>query len=135
MRSLEILLLVANVVAFIALVVPLPDRMRWMRHLALIPLPAMAAQLLVEGGRWQMVPAYALALLFALVWLLQTVKPARWRIERTWMRRLGAGLGVGLGVVVLAVSDRVAYNSSRVWLSGANRSLCDWQGDLPLGGR
>jgi hypothetical protein len=58
----------------------------------------------VEGPRWQMAPAYALAGLFFLVWLLRTVKPAGRPAGGTRNRRLGAGLGIGLGVLGLAVA-------------------------------
>ncbi|HEV8647899.1 MAG TPA: carboxylic ester hydrolase [Actinomycetes bacterium] len=104
MRPLEILLLVADLVAFLLLVVPLPGRARGLRRAAPIVLLAMGAQLLVEGPRWQLVPAYALAGLFFLVWLLQTVKPAGRPTGRSRTRRLAAGLGVGLGVLGLAVA-------------------------------
>jgi predicted dienelactone hydrolase len=104
MRPLEILLLAAELVAFLSLVIPLPSGARWLRHAAPIALPAMGAQLLVEGPRWQMVPAYALAGLFFLVWLLRTIRPAGRPAARSRTRRLAAGLGVGLGVLGLAVS-------------------------------
>jgi predicted dienelactone hydrolase len=104
MRPLEILLLVADLVAFLLSAVPLPGRARWLRHAAPTALPVMAAQLLVEGPRWQMVPAYALAGLFVLVWLLRTIKPAGRPTARGRTRRLAAALGVGLGVFGLTVA-------------------------------
>src|SRR6266545_5533111 len=104
MRPLEILLLVADLVAFLLLVVPLRGRARWLRHAAPVVLPVMGAQLLVEGPRWQLVPAYALAGLFFLVWLLQTGNPADRPSGRGRTSRLAAGVGVGLGVLGLAVS-------------------------------
>jgi hypothetical protein len=68
MRTLEILLVGADLVAFLLLlVVPLPGGARWLRHAAPIGLLAMGAQVLTEGPRWQMIPAYALAGLFFLV--------------------------------------------------------------------
>jgi hypothetical protein len=104
MRPLELLLLVADLVAFWLLVIPWPGRAGWLRYAAPIALPVMGVQLLVEGPRWQMVPAYALAGLLFLVWLLQTRKPASWPTGRGRTRRLAAGLGVGLGVLGLAVA-------------------------------
>jgi predicted dienelactone hydrolase len=107
MRPLEILLVVADLVAFVALVVPLRGRARWLRHSALLPLPVTGAQLLVEGPRWQMVPAYALGGLFFLIWLVRLVrnsKPAGRPAGRRWINRLAAGLGIGLGILGLAVS-------------------------------
>jgi predicted dienelactone hydrolase len=102
MRPLEMLLVAADLVAFLLVMVPLPGRARWLRHAAPIALLAMGAQLLVEGPRWQMAPAYALAGLFFLVWLLRTVKPAGRPAGGTRNRRLAAGLGVlGLAVAVV----------------------------------
>jgi hypothetical protein len=75
MRPLETVLLLANLLAFLVLAVPLPRAVRWMRYLAPIAPLIAVAQVLVEGPRWQMVPAYALAGLFFLLWLLQTIAP------------------------------------------------------------
>ena len=104
MRPLEILLVVAELVAFLVLVVQLPPEARWMRHAALAPLPIAVAQVLVEGPRWQMVPAYVLAGLFFLVWLLQTVAPASLPAGRSTAERVATGLAAGLGALALAVS-------------------------------
>lgn len=76
MRRVETLLLLANLVALLVLVVPLPREARWMRHSAPIALLVMGVQLLVEGPRWQMVSAYALAGLFFVIWLLRHIAPA-----------------------------------------------------------
>src|SRR5215204_7467400 len=94
MRPLETLLSVANLLAFLVLAVPLPRVVPWMRHLAPIALPIAVAQVLVEGPRWQMVPAYALAGLFFVVWLLRYVTPAGWPAGQKWTNRLAVGLGV-----------------------------------------
>jgi hypothetical protein len=101
MRSLEILLVVANPLAFLLLVVRLPGRARWLRQATPIPLPAMGIQLLVEGPRWQLAPAYALAMLLLLVWLRQASHPAGGPREPGWTGWLAAGLGLlGLAVSV-----------------------------------
>ena len=77
MRPIETVLLLANLLAFFVLAVPrLPRAVRPLRHLALIALPIAIAQVLVEGPRWQMAPAYALAGLFFVVWLVRYVAPA-----------------------------------------------------------
>ena len=76
MRPIESVLLLANLLAFFVLAVRLPRAVRWVRHLAPIALPIAGAQVLLEGPRWQMVPAYALAVLFFVVWLLRYVTPA-----------------------------------------------------------
>src|SRR5215211_3045072 len=104
MRPLETLLSVANLLAFLVLAVPLPRVVPWMRHLAPIALAIAVAQVLVEGPRWQMVPAYALAGLFFLIWLLQNIAPAGGSAGQGRTNRLAAGLAVGLGVLGLAIS-------------------------------
>ena len=67
MRPLETLLSLANLLAFLVLAVPRLRAVPWLRHLAPIAPVIAGAQVLVEGPRWQMVPAYALAGLFFLV--------------------------------------------------------------------
>jgi predicted dienelactone hydrolase len=69
MRTLESLLLLADLMALLVLSVPRMRARRWMRHLPAIALMVAAAQWLAEGPRWQMLPAYALTVLFGLVWL------------------------------------------------------------------
>lgn len=104
MRPLEVLLLVANLVALIVLVVPLRGRARWARYFALLPLLVTGVQLLVEGPRWQLVPTYVLSGLFLVAFLFRPPrrrsrsKPGR----RSLPRRIAVGLGFGtLGVLVL----------------------------------
>lgn len=98
MRPVEIMLLLANLLTFIVLAVPIPSAVSWMRHLAPITLMIAFAQLLVEGPRWQMVPAYVLAALFFVIWLLHIVAAAG---KPT---RIVPGLAVGLVVLGLVVS-------------------------------
>src|SRR5215208_2821055 len=73
-------------------------------HLAPIALPIAVAQVLVEGPRWQMVPAYALTGLFFLIWLLQNIAPAGKLAGHRRTNRLAIGLAVGVGVLGLAIS-------------------------------
>src|SRR5215204_4106781 len=102
MRPLEILLSLANLLAFLVLAVPRLRAVPWVRHLAPITLPIAGAQVLLEGPRWQMLPAYALAVLFFLIWLLQNFAPAGWPAGQKWTNLLAVGLGV-LGLVVSIV--------------------------------
>src|ERR687898_2092518 len=104
MRPLETLLSLANLLAFLVLAVPLPRAVPWMRHLAPIALAIAVAQVLVEGPRWQMVPAYALTGLFFLVWLLQNTAPAGGPAGQQRTNRFAVGLVDGVGVLGLAVS-------------------------------
>ncbi len=104
MRAIETLLSLANLVAFFAMAVPRLRTMRWTGYTALLALLIAGVQALVEGPRWQMVPAYTLAGVFFLIWLAQRNAPAAKPTGMSWTRRLAAGLAVGLGVLALAVS-------------------------------
>src|SRR5215216_1941469 len=104
MRPIETVLLLANLLAFFVLAVPRLRAVRWTRYSAPIALLIAGAQALLEGPRWQMVPAYALAGLFFLIWLLPNIAPAGGSAGQGRTNRLAAGLAVGLGVLGLAVS-------------------------------
>jgi hypothetical protein len=104
MRPIETLLILANLLTFIALVAPLPRAVLWFCYSALVALLIAGTRALVEGPRWQKAPAYALAGLFFLVWLLQTIAPAAAPAGQGWTSRPASGLAIGLGVLGLAVS-------------------------------
>ena len=99
MRPIEALLLLADLLAFVALAARLPPAMGWMRHVAPIALLLGLSQALVEGPRWQMAPAYALTGVFVLAWLSQREKTSG---ERKLINRLGAGAAIALGGLALA---------------------------------
>jgi predicted dienelactone hydrolase len=65
----------------------------------------MAAQALVEGPRWQLLPAYALVAGIALAWLARILRS--WR-DRPGPRAFAAGAGAGVLGLVLAVALPVA---------------------------
>lgn len=105
MRPLEIVLLVAIVPAVAALFAARHRRPRWLLPFAIVAVVAGVAHLLIEGYRWQMVPAYALAALFliaALVGRRRPLAPARQSRARTVLRYTLATAGV-LALVVAAV--------------------------------
>jgi hypothetical protein len=87
MRPFETLLLFANLLAFFVIVISLPGAVRWMRHLAPVALLIAGVQALVEGPRWQMIPAYVLAALFLLIWLSSILRPGGVPV-RQWLARL-----------------------------------------------
>ncbi|TAK13120.1 MAG: hypothetical protein EPO32_06260 [Anaerolineae bacterium] len=67
MRTLEVLILLLNVVALVALYLPRRAALRGLAYLPAVTVIVMLAHLGVEGYRWQMVPAYLLtAALFLL---------------------------------------------------------------------
>lgn len=108
MRPLEAVLIVADLLAFVALVLPSLDRLSRPRAAAPpFALAAMAAQVLVEGPRWHMLPAYALTGLLLLAWLLRRVIAARRPAGTSRARKAGRAVGVVLGVLGLAVSATV----------------------------
>ncbi len=103
MRPLETLLLLANLLTFVALVIPRLRAAPRARVVAPIALLIAGAQLLVEGSRWQMIPAYALSGLLLLIWLLQGQSPVAGGRSRAG--RLAVRLGAALAVLGLAASS------------------------------
>lgn len=104
MRPIEILLSLTNLLTFCLLTIPLPGSVFWLRYWTPIALLIAVAQVLVEGARWQMVPAYGLAGLFFLVWLLRHIVPAGGSIGEILTNRLVVGLGIGLGLLALVIA-------------------------------
>ena len=100
MRPHEILLSFVNLLTFFAFVIPLPGALFWMRYLAPLALLIAASEILIEGSRWQMVPAYTLAGLFFLVWLLQNTMPLDGASEQILVKRFA----IGFSALVLIVS-------------------------------
>lgn len=99
MRPLETLLLFGNLLTFLVLALPLPSALRWIRAVALLALLIGIVQVLIEGQRWQMVPAYGLTILVCLIWLLGIVIPGGIHVNR-----IASLLGAAVGVLVLAIS-------------------------------
>lgn len=107
MRPLETVLVVADLGAFVVLVTPVRGWARGLRYTAVLPLPIIATQVLVEGPRWQLIPAYALGGLFFLAGLAGLARKARSASRPAGRKRLprpAAAAGIGLGVLGLAVS-------------------------------
>jgi hypothetical protein len=73
MRSLEALLLMADLLTGLVVSFPRWRATRWMRLAASVGLLIAAAQVLVEGPRWQMFPAYALPVLFLVASMLMNI--------------------------------------------------------------
>ena len=102
MRPIETLLLIANLLTFFVLAV-LPFRdIRWTGYAALTALTIAFGQVLVEGSRWQMIPAYLLTALFFIVWLRQKIAPSK--RTRYTTNRIAVGLAIGLSAIALAIS-------------------------------
>ncbi|WP_030522745.1 alpha/beta hydrolase family protein [Nocardia rhamnosiphila] len=95
----EILLWVANAAGLLALVVPWRGKPRRLRHIAVLAPLAAGAQLLADGYRWPMVPAYALSVTLAVVWALGTARTGN---PSGWLRALAIGVGTALFAVSVA---------------------------------
>jgi pimeloyl-ACP methyl ester carboxylesterase len=104
MRLVESLLSITNFLTLLVLALPLPRSVLWIRYLAPIALLIAVIQLLAEGWRWQMVPAYALSGLFLLAWLFQKTTTAGGFAEQILDNRVTTSLGFGLGVLGLVIS-------------------------------
>lgn len=103
MRPIEMLLSITNLLAFVVVATPLARTMFWMRYCVPVAPLIAVAQVLVEGSRWQMVPAYVLTGLLVLVWLQHT-SGLHGSVGHLLSNRLAVGLAVGLGVLALVVS-------------------------------
>ena len=76
MRPFEALLLLADLFVFIAVAFPPFRGARWMRYFAVLPPLCAGAQVLVEGSRWQMIPAYMLSMSYFLALPWNQARPA-----------------------------------------------------------
>ncbi len=102
MRPIETLLLIANLLTFFVLVVLLSRNVRWTDYAALTALTIAFGQVLVEGYRWQMIPAYLLTALFFIVWLRQKIAISKGTKGTT--NRITVGLAIGLSAIAMAIS-------------------------------
>jgi predicted dienelactone hydrolase len=103
MRSLETLLLMADLLTLFVLSVARFRAARWMRLSATVALLIAVTQVLVEGPRWQMVPAYSLTALFLLVSMLKNVATAGGPAVRMRLPQLALGLGIAWLAVAVAL--------------------------------
>ncbi len=104
MRFFEFLLLVADLAAFVCLVVPRINKRCWANFIPGAALVVAIVQIVVEGGRWQMFPAYALAIALSAVSLYRLVLSARGKARKKRGVSFTAVLGIILGVIVFAVA-------------------------------
>ena len=104
MGLFETLLVVANVLTFLVFAVPQLRAIRWTGYIVFITLALAVTQVLVEGPRWQMVPAYMLTGLFLVVWVVQHVAPAGGSVKQFLTRRVVAGGAIILCLLGMALS-------------------------------
>lgn len=99
MRPIEILLLIANLLAFFGLTLPRLHALSAMRFLPMAALVIAITQFVIEGPRWQMIPAYALAIIFFVIWLLGMILP-----DGIPINRIVCILSAGVGILVLIIA-------------------------------
>ena len=104
MRPFETLVFLANLLTFIVLVIPRLRNVRWTGYSALITLLIAFVQVLVEGPRWQMVPAYVLTVLLLCVWLWQTRGSADGKTGLKRVNRFVTCLAILSGILLLVIS-------------------------------
>ena len=109
MRPLETTLLIWNVAQLALLVMPMPSWISWIRHSAAVGLVIVAAHVLAEGTRWQMLPAYGVSLLFGLLWLAQLIgRSSTLPISCSGAIRILTAL-LGVSITVLSVALPLAF--------------------------
>jgi predicted dienelactone hydrolase len=104
MRFLELLLVVANVIALVVFAVPRLRTIRWAGYVVLLALAVAVIQVLVEGARWHMIPAYVLTGLFLVVWGLQQVAPAGRGVKQILTKRVVTGVAILLCLLDLGLA-------------------------------
>ena len=110
MRPWESLLLLADLLAFFVLSMRQVRGRLWMRRspaialLAWAPLAMATLQWLAEGPRWQMLPAYGLAVLFLLAGWLRNDAPMGGLHEKERRHSIAAAAAIALGALGLAVA-------------------------------
>ncbi len=107
MRPLELVLFVA----LFSLLIPFPQalRRRALFGLSAVTDVVLVVQLLFEGYRWQMVPAYALSVLLVALRFLVLRRPG---LTRPWLALVGRG--VGFLAVALALAPPLVFPVPRL---------------------
>lgn len=105
MRTIETLLSLALLLTFLVLVVPQLHGNRWIGWAAVfVTLAVAVAHVLSEGPRWQMAPAYLLAVVFLLVQLMGSAAPVGGIVSQALANRLVSWGAIVLGVLSIGVS-------------------------------
>ena len=105
MRPLEGLILIAILFSLLAYLVPKSRRPRWLSLLPALAALFVVIHLVVEGYRWQMVPAYALAAIVVVGMIRCVPQKAETQSEApSRRRRISALIGIALGLLVLALA-------------------------------
>jgi predicted dienelactone hydrolase len=103
MRPLEIISLSVLAVTLVTIPITWSKRPRWLRFLPAFPAIALIFQVLIEGYRWQMIPAYALSVIVLLAGLPTMIKgqPPAEKSRRGSRTLAVIGAFVGLAIIWL----------------------------------
>ncbi len=104
MRPFEILLIVANFLSFMVFAVPRLRAIRWTGDIVFIALVVAVVQVLREGERWQVVPAYVLTGLFLIVWAVQRLASSGDIVKQILTKRVVAGAAIILCLLSMGLS-------------------------------
>ena len=104
MRPLEILLTIANFLSFCALLIPRLTRIRRVRYVVFLALTIAAIQVLAEGARWQMLPAYIFTLILSTALTLRIILPQKKQISQNLAKRLVIGISICVGILLCILS-------------------------------
>ncbi len=94
--------------AFALILLLTSRRARWTTVLSMGLLACVVAHLLVEGLRWQMFPAYLVAVVILTYILLRTIRPAGEGV-RSRLARFTRWFGAGIAMLLLALSGLFSY--------------------------
>jgi len=101
MRPIEVLILLALLFSLLVHLIPRSRRPHWLSRLPALAVILVVIHLVVEGYRWQMVPAYGLAAFLVLRMVLWSKRTATQRIPTSSrVRRIQGILGVTVGFIV-----------------------------------
>lgn len=101
MRFLEALIILFTGQMTLAVSVMGPRRPRWSNLAPLLSALLLVAHLLLEGGRWQMAPAYPVVVALCVFGMIRWARPPR---EASPIARVLARVGAGLGFLALMAS-------------------------------
>jgi predicted dienelactone hydrolase len=127
MRSFEILLSFVNVLAFLDLAIPGFHALPWMGFATIVAVLIAVTHIVVEGPRWQMIPAYTLAIIFFLIWLSGIALPAGVHANRiVSILSTGAGIPGLLISIALPILLPVFHFPKPTGPYGIGTAIYDW---------
>ena len=104
MRIIEALLVSVNGLTFLLLIIAQSRATRWVGFSTAAAILLTCAQIVIEGSRWQLVPAYLLSGLFCLLWALRKIGWSGLVSATIRFHRIFVASAVVLGAVAMTIS-------------------------------